>query len=555
MRILIAQLNPTIGDLHGNTEKVLETLRSARDDHIDIVVFPEMTLCGYAPDDLVLHDTFIDEMERYLDIIVKESKGIACVVGLIRRNPMREEKGLLNSAAVISHGKLLGFHDKWLLPTYDVFNERRYFSRGRSVQVFSIKGMRIGVVICEDMWQNAGEEIAGTTYPWDPVKELAVYKPDILINQTASPFQSRKADIRVKVCRAAAQTLNCPVVYACQVGANGPIIFDGYSLFVDEHGDLRQMAKGFQEDFMVIDLKQKTNVIPFDHDQMYDIYSALRLGVRDYFAKSRQTKAVLGLSGGIDSAVVACIARDAIGAENVHGVFMPTRFTSKESHEDAKKLAGNLGIKFERIDIDESYQHFINLLDPYLHLEKKKEDEDVTEENLQARIRAIILMAFSNKENALLLCTGNKSELALGYCTLYGDMCGAISVIGDLLKTETYQLAHWMNREWEMIPERILQKAPSAELKHHQKDTDTLPPYEIIDKVIRGYVEDCSNIEDIAKNNNIDVAIVKSVVRRIYKAEHKRRQAAPSLRISKKSFSYGRQKPLHYRGDKSEELH
>ncbi len=555
MRILVAQLNPTIGDLQGNTEIVIETLRSARDDRIDIVVFPEMTLCGYAPDDLVLHDTFIDQMESCLDRVVKESEGIACLVGLIRRNSVREEKGLLNSAAVISNGKLLGFHDKWLLPTYDVFNERRYFSRGRSVQVFNIKGKRIGVVICEDMWQNAGEEIAGTTYPWDPVKELVVYKPDVLFNLTASPFQSRKADIRVKVCRAAAKKLNCPVVYACQVGANGPIVFDGYSLFVDEEGDLRQVAKGFQEDFMVVDLEKKTNVIPFDHDQMYDIYAALRLGVRDYFAKSHQTKAVIGLSGGIDSAVVACVAKDALGAENVLGVFMPTRFTSKESYDDAKQLAENLGIKFERIDIDDTYQYFINLLDPYLHLEKKKEDEDVTEENLQARIRAIILMAFSNKEKALLLCTGNKSELALGYCTLYGDMCGAVSVIGDLLKTETYQLAHWMNREWELIPERILQKAPSAELKHHQKDTDTLPPYEIIDKVIRGYVEDAANIEDIAAENHIDKALVEQVVRRIYKAEHKRRQAAPSLRISRKSFSYGRQKPLHYSGHHSEQLH
>ena len=554
-RVLIAQLNPTIGDLLGNTEKVLQTLNMARDKKVDIVCFPEMTLCGYAPDDLVLHERFIDEMENQLDRIVKESRGVACLVGLIRRNSMREEKGLLNSAAVISDGQLLGFHDKWLLPTYDVFNERRYFSRGKSVQVFNIKGMRVGVVICEDMWQNAGEEIAGTTYPWDPVRELAVYKPEILFNLTASPFQSRKADIRVKVCKAAAQTLNCPVVYACQVGANGPIVFDGYSLFVDAEGDLRQMGKGFQEDFMMIDLDKKTNIIPFEPDQMNDIYSALRLGVRDYFAKSHQTKALVGISGGIDSAVVAVIAKDALGAENVHGVFMPTRFTSKESFVDAKQLAENLGIGFDGIDIDNTYQHMLDLVDPYIHAESKEDDElDMTQENLQARIRALVLMAYSNKRKALLLCTGNKSELALGYCTLYGDMCGAISVIGDLLKTETYQLAYWMNREQEIIPARILEKAPSAELRHHQKDTDTLPPYEIIDNIIRGYVEDCAPLEDIAKKHHLDFDLVKMVVSRIYKAEHKRRQSAPSLRISRKSFSFGRTKPLHFSGETSEEI-
>ncbi len=555
MKILVAQLNPIIGDLAGNTQKVISTLQYARGEKIDIVCFPEMTLCGYAPDDMVLHVKFIDEMENCLDQVVRESKGISCIVGLIRKNSQREEKGLLNSAAVISDGKLLGFHDKWLLPTYDVFNERRYFSRGKTIQVFNIKGIRIGVLICEDMWQNAGEEIAGTTYPWDPVRELVVYKPDILFNLTASPFQSRKADIRVKVCKAAAHTLRCPIVYACQVGANGPVVFDGYSLYVDAEGELRQMAKGFQEDFMVIDTDNKTNRVPFEHDQMYDVYAALRLGVRDYFLKSQQIKAVIGISGGVDSAVVACIARDALGAENIRGIFMPTRYSSVESYEDAKELCENLGIKFDRIEIDETFEHFLNLLNPYLHFDDDRYGtQDVTEENLQARIRAIILMAFSNRERSLLLSTGNKSELALGYCTLYGDMCGAINVIGDLLKTETYQLANWLNREWEMIPPRIITKAPSAELKHNQKDSDTIPPYEIIDNVIRGYVEDCASLEQISKTYHIDLAMVKSVVSRIYKAEHKRRQAAPSIRISKKSFSLGRQKPLHFSGAKTEQI-
>ncbi len=551
MKILVAQLNPVIGDLLGNTEKILSAMEAARRQEIDIVAFPEMTICGYAPEDLVLHRSFIDEMEMCLDRIVRESKGITALVGLIRKNAVHEEKSLLNSAAVISDGKLLGFHDKWLLPTYDVFDERRYFSRGKSVNVWDIKGMRIAVLICEDMWQNAGEEISGTSYPWDPVKELVVYKPDILFNLTASPFQSRKADIRVQVCKAAAKTLKCPIVYTCQVGANGPVVFDGYSLFVDKDGNLKQVAKGFQEDYMTIDLSARGNVLTFEHDPMYDMISALKLGLHDYFDKSGQKKAIVGLSGGIDSALVAAIAKEALGEENVLAIFMPTRYSSQESYDDARILAGNLNIEFKSIDIDHLFQNFLDTLHPYF----KKESEDVTEENIQARIRGMILMAFANKFRALVLCTGNKSELALGYCTLYGDMCGALSVIGDVLKTECYQLARWINREKEVIPIRILEKAPSAELRHHQKDSDTLPPYEIIDKVIRGYVEEYNTIEDIAKIYKIDEETVRSIVRRIYRAEHKRRQAAPSLRISKKSFAAGRRKPLHFSGNQSEKVY
>ncbi len=551
MKILAAQLNPIIGDIVGNKDKVLGAMAMAKSQGIDIVSFPEMTLCGYAPEDLVLHKKFIEEMENCLDDIVRESIGITVLVGLVRKNPAHEEKGLLNSVAVISEGKLLGFHDKWLLPTYDVFDERRYFARGKNIQVWEIKGKRIAVLICEDMWQKAGEEISGTSYPWDPVKELIVYKPDILFNLTASPFQSRKADIRVQVCRAAAKTLKCPIVYTCQVGANGPVIFDGYSLFVDKEGNLKQVAKGFQEDYMVIDLQARGNVLSFEHDPMYDMFSALKLGVHDYFKKSGQKRALVGLSGGIDSALVAVIAVEALGKENVCGIFMPTRYSSSDSFEDAKLLAERLGIEFRVIDIEPIFQHFLDILQPYF----KEEPEDVTEENIQARIRGLILMAFSNKFRALLLCTGNKSELGLGYCTLYGDMCGAISVIGDVLKTECYQLARWINRENEIIPERTLEKPPSAELRHNQKDSDTLPPYEMVDKIIRGHVEELYSTEEIAKLNGIDEETVRFVVRRIYKAEHKRRQAAPSLRISKKSFAAGRRKPLHFSGSLSEKVY
>lgn len=551
MKILAAQLNPTIGDIWGNTEKVFKAIEFGKNAKVDLITFPEMTLCGYAPDDLVLHADFIEEMETALDKIVKASEGIALIVGLVRKNTGWGEKHLFNSAAVISDGNLLGFHDKWLLPTYDVFNERRYFDRGRSVQVWNIAGKRVGVVICEDMWQNAGTEISGTSYPWDPVKELKIYKPDILVNLTASPFQSRKSDIRVRVCAAAAETLGCPIVYTCQVGANGPVVFDGYSLFVDKEGVLCHVARGFQEDYMVIDTEAPTTPMGFEHDPMYDIYAALKLGLKDYFQKSHQTKAVLGLSGGIDSALVATIAADALGKENILAIYMPTRYSTKEGYEDAKRLAENLGIAFKNIPVDDTFEHFRILLEPYFEFR----EDDVTEENLQARIRGVILMAFSNHYSSLLLSTGNKSELAIGYCTLYGDMCGAINVIGDVLKTECYQLANWINRDREIIPASIITKEPSAELRHHQKDTDSLPPYEIVDQVIRGYVEDYLDKHQISEQYGIDLEIVNMVIRRIYKAEHKRRQAPPSLRISKKSFAAGRKKPLHYTGSRSEKVY
>ena len=551
MKILLAQLNPKIGDIERNKAKILEAMVIARKKGADILVCPELTLCGYAPDDLVLHPSFIKEMEDALDDIVRKSEGLTVLLGLVRKNPVHEEKGLLNSAAVVSDGKLLGFHDKWLLPTYDVFNERRYFARGKSTRIWDIKGMRIGVVICEDMWQNAGEEISGTTYPWDPIKELAIYKPDILFNLTASPFQSSKGDIRMKVCHAAAKTLSCPVVYACQVGANGNLIFDGHSMVVDKEGRLRQLAKGFQEDHMLIDLKKKTSEATFDQDPMHELFSALKLGVKDYFRKSGQKQAIIGLSGGIDSALVACIAAEAIGAKNILGVYMPTRYSSQESYEDAKELADSLGIVFKDIKIDPIFQIFLDTLGPHF---QGKED-NATEENLQARIRGVTLMALSNKYAALVLCTGNKSEMALGYCTLYGDMCGALSVIGDVLKTDCYQLARWINRDLEIIPNRTLEKPPSAELKHFQKDSDTLPPYETIDAVIRSYVEEYRSIEAISEKHRIPLEEVRSIVRRIYKAEHKRRQAAPSLRVSKKSFAVGRKKPLHYTGSVLEKVY
>lgn len=544
MKILAAQLNPTIGDLEGNTDKIINAIEAAKGQGADIVVCPELSICGYAPEDLILHERFIDAMELQLHRVIDASEGICVLVGLVRRNPTLEEKQHLNSAAVIYNKHLLGFHDKWLLPTYDVFNERRYFARGKTVQVWNIKGVRIGVLICEDMWQHAGWEVARTSYPWDPVKEYIPYKPDILFNLTASPYQSEKRAIRVQVCQAAARTLKCPIVYVCQVGANAPVVFDGYSLYVDEEGRLCQAAEGFKEDLMLIDTEKACKPIDLETDPMEDLYSALKLGLTDYFHKAQQERAILGLSGGLDSALVAAIAADALGKENLLAIHMPTRYSSDASYDDAKLLSERLGIEFLNIPIDDTYEHFINLLTAYSPIE----EGDITLENLQARIRAVILMAFANKQQRLLLGTSNKSELALGYYTLYGDMCGAICTIGDVAKTQCYVLAQWINRNGEIIPNRILVREPSAELRHHQKDTDSLPPYGIVDKVLKGYVEGYLPLEVIAEQNGIDIDVVRSIVIRIYRAEHKRRQSPPSIRITQKSFAAGRSKPLHFNG-------
>jgi NAD+ synthase (glutamine-hydrolysing) len=551
MKVMMAQLNPVIGDVIGNTEKILKAIELGKEKGMDCVLFAEMTICGYAPHDLLLHDNFIEEMENQLDRVVRASTEIAVVVGLVRRNPTYEEKNLLNSAAIIDDGKLIGFYDKWLLPTYDVFNERRYFARGKHVQVWNIAGKRVGVVICEDMWQNAGTEISGTSYPWDPVKELIPYKPDVLFNLTASPFQSAKADVRVEVCRAAAKTLSCPVLYACQVGASGNVICDGYSLFVDKDGGIRQVAKGFQEDFVVIDLENQGHLIPFEHNVIGDMYSALVLGVKDYFLKSHNSKAIIGITGGLDSALVATIAVHALGKENVIGIHLPSKYITKEQTEDARQLAKNLEFKLLELQVKDLYKDYETALSPFFDIE----EDSATHENLVMRIRASILMAFANKEKALLLSTGNKTEMAIGYCALYGDMAGALTVIGDVLKTECYQLARYVNKKEELIPRNILDKPTSKALRHHENDKNALPGYEIVDRIIKGYVEDYKCPEEIAKTEEIDLEIVLEVIRRIYKTEHKRRQAAPSLRVSKKSFAIGRKKPLHYRGSTQEKIY
>lgn len=534
----MAQVNPIIGDLEGNTKKILKFIERAKKFDPDIVLFSELAITGYPPVDLLLHDGFINAVQKCLDRIVRATSGLSVVVGLPRHNHAKGEKPLFNSAAMIQDGQLLGFYDKCLLPTYDVFDERRYFEPGYGVKTWTIKDKKVGILICEDIWQHSGQ--VDTRYSHDPVLDLVGYSPDVILNLSASPYQMQKPSVRVGVCSKAAKTLHCPVLLCCQVGGDDELVFDGYSIYVDANGNLQQLGKGFEEDLVNVDLDAPSCTVPFSYDPIQDLYRALVLGVRDYFAKQGFKKACLGLSGGIDSALVACIAAEALGPENVLAVSMPSRYSSEGSITDSMALARNLGIEFRKIPIEDPLDEYLKLLKP--HFLGKPPNE--TEENLQARIRGMILMALSNKLGYIVLSTGNKSELGVGFCTLYGDMAGGLGVISDVLKMQVYELSRWINREKEIIPWTIIDKIPSAELRPGQKDTDTLPEYDLLDKVLKGYVEDYLTPEEIAHRHDIPLELVKDLVRRIHSAEYKRRQAPPGIRVSKKAFSIGRRYPI-----------
>ncbi|MGC1879171.1 MAG: NAD+ synthase [Rhabdochlamydiaceae bacterium] len=539
MRILVAQLNPTIGDFEGNTRKIIQALDHARSKQVDIVLFSELVLCGYPPEDLLLHPSFIEAGQKYLEKILPSTAGLMAIVGMVRRNPAKGEKPIFNSAAIIHDTKLLGFADKQLLPTYDVFDERRYFEPGSTTQIWELKGKRIGVMVCEDIWQHAGL-VDDTNYARDPVLDLKPLKPDLVLNLSSSPYHFQKPGTRVKVCVKCAETLQCPVILCCQVGANDQLVFDGYSLYVGSKGELLQVAKGFEEDEMVVDLDAPAVARSFSYDPIHDLYRALVLGVRDYFYKQGFKKGCLGLSGGIDSALVACIAVEALGKENVLAITMPSRYSSAGSVSDSEVLARNLSVELLHIPIEKPFEVFLDLLNPYF----KGKPSDVTEENMQARIRGMILMALSNKHGYIVMSTGNKSEMGLGYCTLYGDMCGGLGVISDVTKQQVYALARWLNREKEIIPQSIIDKAPSAELRPDQKDTDSLPEYSVVDKVLQGYVEEYLSPEEIAKKYEVPIETVLNLICRIHYAEYKRRQAPPGIRVTKKAFNAGRRYPI-----------
>ncbi len=539
MRLVVAQINPIIGDIEGNTEKILAVIERSRQRGAEVVLFPELTICGYPPEDLVLHSAFIDAMERALETIIEGSQGVAVIIGFVRRNLHSGGKPLLNSAAIIHDRKLLGFYDKWLLPTYDVFNERRYFEPGTQVPLWDLFGKKVAVIICEDIWQHAGYTDT-TRYAADPILELLAHKPDLLLNLSASPYQFLKPDVRIKVCIKAAKTLRCPVALCCQVGADDQIVFDGYSVYVDREGHLVRLGKGFEEEEMLIEVDQPLHPYLFTYDPMEDLYKALVLGIRDYFVKQGFSKGCLGLSGGIDSALVACLAVEALGKENVLCVNMPSRYSTEGPMIDAKQLAERLGVAYWQIPIEGPFNDYLELLNPYF----EGREAGVAEENLQARIRGMILMAISNKLGYVVLSTGNKSELAMGFCTLYGDMAGGLAVISDVIKTHVYALANWINRKEKVIPQTIIDRAPSAELRINQKDSDTLPDYAIVDQVLQSYVEDLLSPEEVSRKHNLPIELVHDLVRKIHQAEYKRRQAPLGIRVSKKAFRAGRHYPI-----------
>lgn len=539
MRIYLAQVNPVVGDLAGNANKIIHEIESAKNQSADCILFSELVLCGYPPEDFLLMPHFVKEAERKLQEIALVTDRITAIVGTIRGNPTGKEKELFNSAAVLSNGKLVGFQDKMLLPTYDVFDERRYFEPGKEKRVWTIAGKKVGITICEDVWQHA-DVLQYSDYAIDPVKELSALKPDLVVNLSASPYSTTHFKDRLQVCSQAAKTLNCPFIYCNQVGANDSLIFDGYSFCMDDQGAPVAIAKGFEEDRLVVDLPLKQQPLTLPDQSLSDLYKALVLGVRDYFSKLGFQKACLGLSGGIDSALVACIAVEALGRENVLAIGMPSRYTSKESHTDADELVKNLGIAYQEISIEGPFKSYLELLEPYF----KDKKPDITEENLQARVRGMILMAFSNKYGYIVLNTGNKSELAVGYSTLYGDMCGGLAVINDVTKMQVYALANWINRNQEIIPKNMIRKAPSAELRHNQKDSDSLPDYQIIDTILEAYVEDHRSPVDIAAQLNYPLSLVEDIVKKIHHNEFKRRQSPPGLRVTDKAFTIGRRFPI-----------
>lgn len=539
MRIFIAQINPTVGDISGNSQKILNALEKGKKEGCQLVVFSELALTGYPPEDLLLLPHFIKNAESALFQIAKETKGIAAIIGLPRLNKRTFGKKLFNSAAVVYDGKILGFQDKTLLPTYDVFDEQRYFEAAVERKPFELFGKKVAITICEDIWQNAKvlEEI---NYQCDPIEDYKNQGIDLLVNLSASPFSALKVQKRIHVVSEAAKALSTPVVFCNQVGGNDSLIFDGYSIVADASGNLLHLLKGFSEDEIVYDMEKDTLEAhpPFHAEE--DIYRGLVLGVKDYFQKQGFTKAVLGLSGGIDSALVACIAKEALSSDNVLLVSMPSRYSSKGSIEDAEILAKTLGCALIHIPIEPPFQSFLTLLEP----EFKGYKKDVTEENLQARIRGMILMALSNKFGHIVLSTGNKSELAMGYSTLYGDLCGGLSVISDLTKRQVYQLSRWINRDKIIIPQNTIDKPPSAELRENQKDSDSLPDYEIIDTVLEAYMYRHKSPQEIAKEHKLSLDLVESLIKRIHRSEYKRRQSPPGLRVTDKAFSVGRRFPI-----------
>ncbi len=544
MKIALAQLNYHIGNFKGNLQKMRKALEEAAANGAELVIFAELAVCGYPPRDFLEFSDFITRSRQVVDQLAKDTRRleIAVIVGAPAPNPVIEGKDLFNTAYLLADGQVKGEIHKALLPTYDIFDEYRYFEPESQFHIVEYKGLRIALTICEDLW-NLGNE--NPLYTICPMDELMKQQPDLIINIAASPFHHHHAQERIHVLRANALAYNLPVVYVNHVGAQTELIFDGGSLAMDASGRIVKELPYFEETIGYIDASQlirDPGSLPEQTQPKEKIplmYRALVTGIRDYFRKLGFTKAILGLSGGIDSAVCLILATEALGVKNVRSLLMPSPFSSEHSITDSEELAKRLGSPYDILPIDAPYESVLKELTPYF----EGRPFDVTEENLQARLRGIYLMALSNKLGYILLNTNNKSEAAVGYGTLYGDMCGGLSVIGDVYKTEVYELARWINRNGEIIPENILTKAPSAELRPGQTDQDTLPPYELLDRILYAYIEERKGPEEIV-GLGFDESVVARVLKMVNTNEYKRYQTPPMLRVSQKAFGMGRRMPI-----------
>ncbi len=542
MKIAIAQLNYHIGNFALNTSKIVEHINKAKAGGAELVVFTELSITGYYPHDLLERKEFIEQAEQALNQVAKHCVDIAAVVGGPRINPEPRGKKLFNSAFFMYNGAIQHVVNKSLLPTYDIFDEYRHFEPNKTFSVFDFKGKKLAITICEDLWdeqETQNEFGREKLYQISPLNELSALNPDLVINLSASPFSYNQENFRKNILVKNAIKYNLPIIYANQVGAHTELVFDGGSVFLNGKGEIVEELKYFEEDFRIFDTDSQTQNLQPKTGYIEKIYNALILGIRDYFGKMGFKKATLGLSGGIDSALVLVLAEAALGKENVRVLLMPSQYSSDHSITDAVQLAKNLDIQYEIIPIQPMVDRFSeSLSEVFANLKS-----DITEENIQARTRGILLMAISNKFGHILLNTTNKSECAVGYGTLYGDMNGGLSVLGDVYKTDVFKMAKWINREHEIIPVNTIQKPPSAELRPDQKDTDSLPDYNILDQILFDYIElNLSPVEIIAKG--FDEATVLRTVKMVNTNEYKRFQAPPILRVSSKAFGFGRRMPL-----------
>jgi NAD+ synthase (glutamine-hydrolysing) len=540
VKIALGQINPTVGDFSGNAAKMIDFSRRAKADGAGLILFPELSVCGYPPRDLVERPSFVARNRESAEQIAAATAGIAVICGLVTPAESETGKSVMNSAALLQDGKIAFVQSKMLLPTYDVFDEMRNFAPARSQSLFPFCGNQVALTICEDAW-NDKLFWPKRLYTVDPIEALIRAGGNFVLNISASPFWIGKREVRRDMLASIARQHKVPVAMVNQVGGNDSLLFDGSSIVLNTEGKIIAQGRSFEEDLIYFDSKALTGDL---HEQIAgeeaSVYSALVLGTRDYMRKCDFQKAIIGLSGGIDSALTAVIAADAVGPENVIGVGMPGPFSSAGSIEDARALAKNLGIRFELLSINSAVEAYRKTLQDLFAGRK----EDVTEENIQSRARGTLLMALSNKFGAIVLSTGNKSELGVGYCTLYGDMVGGLAVISDVPKTLVYRLSHYANSRRQVIPAATLEKPPSAELRADQKDSDSLPPYEVLDAVLEDYVEDAHSVDRIAADRGFDIEVVKRVVRMVDRAEYKRQQAAPGIKISPKAFGYGRRFPI-----------